>query len=242
MAIAAVDRPRKVAHRSASLREQIGQLTKALIYTGELTPGSLISAAQIAERFQVSRTPVREALLELMKEGLLRAEANRGFRVVDHSSDELDQLSDIRLMLEVPAMVRLARMRPPPTAALVRAGELVQALKRAADERDVIRLVVLDREFHLLLVEQCGNPILTKLIAQIRDQLNLPGLQRLARAGRLRERAADEHGELLKALSAGDAAAAARITTAHIKRTRREWAAGTLREDTRSKSRMARGA
>jgi DNA-binding GntR family transcriptional regulator len=105
---------RVIAH-PLSMRQQIHSQIKAMLISGELAPGELCSVYQLAELFGVSRTPVREALLQLAREGLLQAERNRGFRVVVSSAHDLDEISEIRMLLEVPAMMKVARLEPRPT-------------------------------------------------------------------------------------------------------------------------------
>ena len=77
---------------------------------GELKPGELYSAPVFGERFGVSATPVREAMLDLAKDGFVVAERNRGFRVVEMSEADLDEISQIRLLLEVPSTVQVAKI------------------------------------------------------------------------------------------------------------------------------------
>ena len=69
---------------------------------GELKPGEMYSAPALGERFGVSATPVREAMLDLVKDGFVEAVRNRGFRVLEMSDEDLDEVSQIRLLLEVP--------------------------------------------------------------------------------------------------------------------------------------------
>lgn len=220
--MALASRARLIA-ATLSLSDQIHSQIKAMIVAGELQAGGLYSVAQLAEMFNVSRTPVREAILQLVREGLLRPERNRGFRVVQPSAEELDQIFEVRLMLEVPSMSKVAQIQPPPTAVFAKARAIYQWLQRAADEGDLVEFLRLDREFHLGLVDLCGNRKLTRILADLRDHMYLPGLQALARAGRLHD-SGEEHLNLLAALERGDPAEAAEITTRHISRTRKEWA------------------
>lgn len=80
---------------------------------GELIPGEVYSAPALAERYGVSATPVREAMQQLAGEGAVEVVPNRGFRVAERSSRDLAELAEVRAMLEVPAIVRLARALPP---------------------------------------------------------------------------------------------------------------------------------
>ncbi len=90
--------------RPDSLREQVTRALDAAIVAGELLPGVIYSAPGLAERFGVSATPVREAMLDLVKEGIVELLRNRGFRVIEMSDEDLDNIAQIRLLIEVPTI------------------------------------------------------------------------------------------------------------------------------------------
>ncbi|RIJ15234.1 GntR family transcriptional regulator, partial [Clavibacter michiganensis subsp. insidiosus] len=96
----------------ASLREHVHQALSAAIVSGELEPGTLITVPTLAVRFDVSATPVREAVLELEKRGFVETVRNKGFRVTAVSDEELGHLVQVRQLLEAPAMERLAGRLP----------------------------------------------------------------------------------------------------------------------------------
>ena len=126
---------------------------------GELKPGELYSAPALGERFGVSATPVREAMLDLAKDGFVVAERNRGFRVVEMSEVDLDEICQIRLLLEVPTTVQVARtITPEVIEQLESIGDEIVA---AAAEGDLIDYLDSDRRFHVLLISQLGNDRLT---------------------------------------------------------------------------------
>jgi DNA-binding GntR family transcriptional regulator len=205
------------------MRQQIHSQIKAMLISGELAPGELCSVYQLAELFQVSRTPVREALLQLSREGLLRPERNRGFRVVVSSPQDMDEISEIRTLLEVPAMRQVAKRRPAPTEEFERARAIYDRMATAAKAKNLRKFVQADGEFHLFLISLTGNRRLTALLSDLRDHMHLPGLMKFAQSGGL-EHSSEEHLQLLRALEHGDADAAGDIATAHIRRTRAEWA------------------
>ena len=102
-----------VAISAGSLRDQVRRSLEAAMVAGELAPGELYSAPALGERFGVSATPVREAMLDLAKDGFVVAERNRGFRVVEMSDADLDEICQIRLLLEVPTTVQVAKIIGP---------------------------------------------------------------------------------------------------------------------------------
>jgi DNA-binding GntR family transcriptional regulator len=99
-----------VAISAGSLQDQVRRSLEAAMMAGELKPGELYSAPALGERFGVSATPVREAMLDLANDGFVVAERNRGFRVVEMSAVDLDEICPIRLLLEVPSTVQVAKI------------------------------------------------------------------------------------------------------------------------------------
>ncbi len=205
-----------------SLRAQVGDAVRAALVTGRMTPGEVYSAPQLAERFGVSVTPVREALLELVRDGLLVAVRNRGFRVVDPDPAELDAVGEVRLMLE-PQAAALAAQRPAPlrAAAAEALREAARRVVEAAAAGDAAAHVQADRAFHAALLDLAGNPVLTETVLRLRDRSRLYGAGETPR-GTL-EQAAAEHYELLDLVAAGDAPRVREAMTAHVRHVRREW-------------------
>jgi DNA-binding GntR family transcriptional regulator len=208
------------AVRTDSLREQVTRALEAALVAGELQPGVIYSAPTLAERFGVSATPVREAMLDLVGEGMMEAVRNRGFRVMAVSEEDLDQISQIRLLVEVPVMGQVAKLLTPEKVAAL--DETGQAIEAAAERGDLIDYLDCDRRFHAQLISTLGNPRLTDLVDRLRRQARLFGLQRLADSGEL-VASAREHRVMLKVLQTGDVAAAESLMTAHIRHTRGLW-------------------
>jgi DNA-binding GntR family transcriptional regulator len=209
------------ALRSSSLREQAVEVIRASIIGGELEPGEIYSATVLADRLGVSPTPVREALLDLASTGLVSPVRNRGFRIVVPDDRDLDEISELRTMLEVPATRLVAeRATDRQLAGLER---LLAATESAAEKGEPAAFLLADREFHLALLEIAGNRRLVRLISQLRDQTVLVGIKSLARSGRL-VRFAHEHRDLVAALRARDADRAEVVMRSHLAHTRADWA------------------
>jgi DNA-binding GntR family transcriptional regulator len=159
-------------------------------------------------------------MLDLVGEGMVEAVRNRGFRVVEVSESDLDQISQIRLLIEVPIMSQVAKLLTPERiAALNETGEAIEA---AAERGDLIDYLDCDRRFHAQLIATIGNPRLTDLVDRMRRQARLFGLQQLADSGQLLA-SAREHRNMLKGLQSGDVAGAESLMTAHIGHTRGLW-------------------
>jgi DNA-binding GntR family transcriptional regulator len=205
----------------ANLRSQAAEVIRASIVGGELEPGEIYSAPSLAERLGVSATPVREAMLDLAKDGLVEPVRNRGFRISVVDDDALDEISDLRHLLEVPAMGMVIDRAS--DEELMPLFEKVSAIERAAEVPDVPRFLLADRDFHLSLLGLTGNERLVQLVGQLRTQTRLIGIKGLAESGQLMASAL-EHRPILEAVCRRDAAAAETLMRQHLDHTRESWA------------------
>jgi DNA-binding GntR family transcriptional regulator len=169
------------------------QAVLAAIADGRLEPGGRYSVAQLAEQLGISRTPVREALLVLEREGRVRFERNKGVRVLETTAADVAEVFELRLLLEVPAAAK--------ACGVVEADELRAALDAGDGER-----------FHELIVLAAGNRRLAAIVAGLREAL-------AGAAARDAQEAAAEHHAILAALEAGDADRAAAAMRYHLLRT-----------------------
>jgi DNA-binding GntR family transcriptional regulator len=204
-----------------SLREQAQQVIRASILAGELAAGEIYSASTLAERLGVSPTPVREAMLELTNGGLVEPVRNRGFRVLTADEADLDEISQLRLMLEVPSMRIVAERASDQQLHGFR--DIVEQIEATAAAADVAGFLLADRAFHLGMLELTGNRRLVRLVAQLRDQTRIAGITALAREGDLAKSAA-EHRDILDALEERDADKAQQLMKRHLIHTRGIWA------------------
>lgn len=208
------------AIQAGSLREQVRRALEAALVAGELVPGEIYSAPALGERFGVSATPVREAMLDLARDGFVEVVRNRGFRVVEMSEEDLDQISQIRLLLEVPTTATIGpELSPELMAKLERIADNIE---HAAERGDLIDYLDSDRQFHVELIAALGNPRLTELVDRMRRQTRLFGLNDLVTSGRLLA-SAQEHRQLLDTLLSGDVEAARELISTHIRHTRGLW-------------------
>jgi DNA-binding GntR family transcriptional regulator len=205
----------------SSFREQALREIRAGIIIGTIESGRIYSARALAADLGVSATPVREALLDLVRDGLVEAVPNRGFRVTAPSDTDLDEVFELRLLLEVPVTGLVAEQITPASVALLRT-EVERGIV-AADTGDLVEFLDADRSFHHGILALHGNGRLTDLIDRLRMQARLYGLPTLQRAGSL-SASAREHAELLDALARGDRDAAEELMRKHLRHTRGIWA------------------
>ncbi|WP_335990788.1 GntR family transcriptional regulator [Glycomyces sp. MUSA5-2] len=196
-----------------SLRARVERTLSTAIISGELAPGALLTVPRLAEQFAVSATPVREAILDLEKRGFVEPVRNKGFRVTAVSDDLLHDIVEIRLLLEPPAMARLAAAFPTERLAELRtqADEIVAGARSG----DLTAYLLADQKFHLELTAILGNPVLVETIAELRARTRLVGLVSLVETSMLDVSAA-EHHRLLDHLVAGDADACEELMRQHI--------------------------
>jgi DNA-binding GntR family transcriptional regulator len=146
---------------------------------------------------------------------------NKGFQVTGVSDDELDQIAEIRLLLEPPAGAIAARRAAAADVAELR--PLAQAIIDAAATADLISYIDADREFHSKLLALAGNRRLVDVVRDLRAQTRLFGLSGLVGRGRLTASAA-EHIAMCDLLAAGDGEALEQLLRTHVGHVRREWA------------------
>jgi DNA-binding GntR family transcriptional regulator len=207
------------AVQPTSLREQAIREVRAAIVYGELDPGEIYSAALLADRLRVSVTPVREAMLELAKRGMVEPVRNRGFRVLERSARELDQTLELRMLIEVPTIARLAGALDAGTTE--RLDRLVRDGIAAARRADLGAFLDIDRSFHLGLLDQAGNRRIVDIVDELRDQLRFARFRQRRDVSMLD--VAEGHRAILAAVVAGDTAAAEHEARAHLLLTRRGW-------------------
>lgn len=201
--------------RRSRARELVDVLRTAII-RGELVPGSIHSVASLASALGVSRTPVREALIELASRGMVRFERNRGVRILQNSVHDIEEVFDLRLLLEVPA-VRRAVERVDRRALRSLEAEY-SGMVRAAASNDEQALWLHDRGFHHRLLSLSGNRRLADYVDSLRDMVLLRGATTAGRSRSL-EAIALEHRAILDAVRAGDADAAAAAMEQHLRTT-----------------------
>ncbi|UYQ66174.1 GntR family transcriptional regulator [Streptomyces peucetius] len=210
------------------LRDQVAHALRAALISGELRPGEVYSAPGLAEDFGISATPVREAMLDLAREGLVEPVRNKGFRVTEVNERDLDQYTEIRILIEVPMIGRITRSAAVEDLEALRpvADEIV----RAAREHDLIGYLEADRQFHLSLLALAGNDRLVETVGDLRKRSRLYGLTTLDERDQLIP-SAEEHLELLDLMVAGDAKGAEKCMTRHLGHVRSLWAEGAQEKE-----------
>jgi DNA-binding GntR family transcriptional regulator len=190
---------------------------RAAILSGELAPGEALSVPALASRLGVSRSPVREAVLVMVAEGLAVERPRRGVVVAAISREDADAIHEVRAPLEALA-AQLAATRIDDAALLALAALLTEQerLVAAGDELGFFRS---NAAFHAAIAAGAANPELSRLMGSLEGRMSLALLQVAARPEH-RSTALAEHRRVLHALLKRDAAAAEAAMSHHLDSTR----------------------
>ncbi|MFI9237928.1 GntR family transcriptional regulator [Streptomyces sp. NPDC053079] len=203
-------RPARRVPQRYSVRGQVLDALRKALVSGELVPGEVYSGPALGERFGVSATPVREAMQQLALEGAVEVVPNRGFRVTSRTPRDVAELAEVRALLEVPALLRMARTVPAGRWCELRPLAETAAVVAAGGDRAAYAEA--DRAFHRALFALGGN----QQLVLVADELH-----RRAQWAAPRERGeglvadAAEHLRLLDALAARDLAAVEALAARH---------------------------
>jgi DNA-binding GntR family transcriptional regulator len=190
-----------------SKTDLVAALLRELVITGELTPGEQLRQRDLAQRFGVSQTPVREAMRRLESEGLLICDTHRGFTVVPPDDGRVEENFQIRAALESLGAALAARKID--SGGLARLRELNDTMRGLPDDDQ--GYAELNREFHFTVYEYAHSPLLQSLMRLLWASLH--GGPRVLRS---HAESARQHDGILQALSDGDADAASARTYQHI--------------------------
>jgi DNA-binding GntR family transcriptional regulator len=183
------------------------------VLSGDLERGSLHSIYELADRFEVSRTPVREAAVRLADTGLVSIERNRGIRIKGLSAEEIQEVFAIRLLLEVPGAAQAASVHDPVEIAALDAR--LAEMHEAVAAEDAIAFWHGDYGLHDRVLASFGNPRLNEYMRSLRDFTRDMGALTLGHTRTLRD-AGLEHEPIVAAIRAGDRNAAACSMAQHL--------------------------
>ena len=201
-------------YRYRTAQAVVADRLRHAVLSGQLPPGSRLLQAAVAEEMRTSTTPVREAMRELAGEGLLDLDPHRGVMVHSSSVKELEEIYQIRSLLEPVAIAATVTNVTPEQVAF--AEDLVERMDR---ESDVAEWAMLNVAFHAGLAEATGLPILNSILAKLRNVSALYVASMLHHHPGTIGTANEEHRALLKACKSGDIKAATATENAHLRHT-----------------------
>lgn len=195
-----------------SLTERIYQQLKRDIFDFQLLPGDRFSENEIADRLKASRTPVREALSQLQREGFVTVSFRSGWQVNPFDFDQFDQLYDVRTVLELAAVKKLCEMDPAPGLIDLKNFWLVPTSERHSNSEIVCEA---DENFHCDIVAATGNRELTRIHRDITERLRVIRRIDFTQPNRV-SATYDEHAQILRAIIARRNDKAASLLKSHI--------------------------
>lgn len=208
--------------RSQSLYQQAFQALYTAILSGEMAPGERLIETQLASRFAVSRTPIREAIRQLQLKGLVMQDENGGLCVTKISVEDALHLYDCRIALEQLAVRSACQQAKPEELqemeqTLNAMGALIQSDFSSGDmgSDSSSKILELNSQFHRLIAASSGNPWLSPLLEQVSDKITLLRVRTLRSAEDLADIHA-EHQQLFEAIAKKDEAIATSAITQHL--------------------------
>lgn len=214
--------------RPTRLGEEVYNVIYAQLMSRQIPPGGRISVDRLVRELGVSQTPIREALSRLEAQGLVVKTHLIGYSAADQmDSDRLQQLYELRLLLEPFAAAQAARaMTDDALAALVKLSSEMQACEAEPAGEAYGRFARLDSDFHDLIAEAGGNELIQETLAGLHIHVHL---FRLFYHARVTADAIEEHQRIIEALAAHDADAAEAAMRRHLERSRERFTKAFVR-------------
>lgn len=195
-----------------TLKDTTESVIRRALLDGTMLPGEIYSANALSAQLGISNSPAREAMVTLMDKGLLELVRNRGFRVVEMSDHDRGEVYELRMLIEVDAVRRVAeRGVSEEEAAWLR--ELCEAIIDAGSSRDSVEYLEADQRYHVGLVSLLENSRLTLIVENLRDQSRINGGYDEID---LIEKSVLEHRAITEAVVAGDPVLAKELMARHL--------------------------
>jgi DNA-binding GntR family transcriptional regulator len=229
-----IAQPKAESDRPQNRVESIYQQLKDDIFEFRLLPGDRFTENEVAQRVQASRTPVRQALYRLEREGYLQVHFRSGWQVKAFDFNYFEELYDVRIVLETAALARLAQMdlQANPSIGVLCATWQVEEGERL---QDAAQVSALDERFHCALVEATGNAEMARMHLEITEKIRIIRRLDFTQGARI-EATYVEHGQILDALLLGQVEQAQQLLARHI-----EMSKQAVRKITLHRLHVARG-
>jgi len=198
-----------------TLSEMTADKIRDLIHKNTLEAGAKLNEIKLCEQLGVSRTPLREALRALSAEGLVEIQPNRGAFVSEISMEELRYSFEVMSILEG-SCARLAAERLTNTD-LKELEKLHEKLEEHYRDNDPHAYVQHNKDYHEFIQEKTGNPVLSRIVSELRGRIQLHRFRQIYRPGRL-DRSIDEHRGLMEAFRAREGERAEKLMQLHLKK------------------------
>ena len=215
-----------------SVRERAYLLIQQKIVRGDLPPGSAVSEIPLAQELGSSRTPIREALGQLVAEGLLEQTPNRGTVVVQLRRQDIIDLYELREALEVYAAGKIARQQNTPQdlkrlegladEILILRDEVLGNTNSRLDANQMGRFIACDLGFHTLLLRMAANARILKTVNETRLLMRIFSMHRRGHDAALLTKIYGHHHGIYEAIAEGNSSRASELMSSHIQESQRE--------------------
>lgn len=206
---------KKVIKRNETLQSQVYEYLKEKIIIGGLTPGQRLIEEKIVEETGVSRSPIREAIRMLEKDGLVVVQVQGGVTVYKPSVEDFVFLYECRVSLEPSAAMYAAERRE--DVHIQKLQALLDEMKQLSYQDETMKIHELNFAFHQLITEASANPYLSKMMKDLKVLISFYRNAILRNNPKRPETVIDEHASILQAISDKDGPRAKLLMEEHIK-------------------------
>jgi DNA-binding GntR family transcriptional regulator len=200
-----------------SLSKKAYEAIRKSILSGDWKIGEIYNEKAIAADLGISRTPVREALLELASQGLIIFLPRRGLMVNRFTRCDVDEIFELRKAIELAAVVKITKASPPFDLFEIEESLLLQ--KKTAKQKDYTAFMEADRSFHTYFSKLTNNRRLIGILENLRDMIHLMGTKALSLEGRALA-VIEEHQAIFEAVKKGNVEEARRAMEIHLEKSK----------------------
>ncbi len=202
--------------RAKSLKEQAFDKLKELIITGALEPGELQNEKRLAEALGVSRTPVREALLELSREGMVAFVPGKGVEICKLTTQQVREVFEIRRIIEGYVIKKITTRLT--EADIKEIDKNISNQEKMLNRTERLGFIEYDKQFHLYLASKIGNQQIESILDNLRDQMHLMGVRAIEDYSRMKQ-VIDEHRAIFAGLKEENPLKAFHALICHLENT-----------------------
>lgn len=203
--------------KEETTKERVYKEIKSAILTGRILADEIFTEVKLAETLNTSRTPVRESLQDLLKEGLIISIPRKGLKVRKVTKNEMEQIFLLRKSIESEVIQKLASTIT--QQQIVMLTEICAEQEEAMNNGDEVSFISLDQEFHLTLTKLANYELVEQILLNLHNLSTLIGLQAVKKKNRMNE-VLQEHRTIIQALSDKDAIQAAASIIDHLANTK----------------------
>lgn len=208
----------KPIKKEITTQDKVYKQIKQAILFGGISLGDIFTEIQLAETLNTSRTPVRAALQDLVKEGLLVSIPRKGVTVREITPAEQDEIFLLRRSIEAQVVKKLVEVITSPDQLKI-LRVIVEEQEEALQNDDAIRFIELDHEFHLSLTRLANFGIIEEVLQNLHNLTQLMGLKAIRQKGRMKN-VVKEHSEIIDALEQRNAELASAVILSHLDNTK----------------------